>query len=458
MYYSTQHCIGGNVCTETFKGQSFPQLAHAYGQNTAVPFDDVPQENGQLSNALKQKLAEMGLLDMEVILRYSGIHTRRALDDLNPMEKTVLLTKARQLYEVLGIFPSSLKNTLNMMFGNLPPQSMYQGSPWAMQAGKMPWSQQVVPSQPSVSTEPLTDALCGDTFLKRSLGAALLGASEIVGLERYTECLRRLKRSNEHVVASCLEAAEALAALGNSNTNAHNREQKEALKLAKKAVRDVLLWRCTGNALGLDSRDAMVRAFEETCHHTGCDGNTVSQLTNGYRKIVEELKKSIDANLVDGAPGSQGRQQQPQQQATGTATSEGGGTSGSSWQAAAKGPNSVIDPMGPSSSDPVLPHPADPEGLHGPPMLPHPADPEGLHGPPRHVRSLPPNRRSPGPRSRDSGCSLQMAQMMEMMKAMAHHLQEVRAQVGKFQQDHNPFPSMPVVTYNDDDDEDDAPD
>ena len=100
-----------------------------------------------------------------------------------------------------------------------------------------------MPSQPSVSTEPLTDALCGDTFLKRSLGAALLGASEIVGLERYTECLRRLKRSNEHVVASCLEAAEALAALGNSNTNAHNREQKEALKLAKKAVRDVLLWR-----------------------------------------------------------------------------------------------------------------------------------------------------------------------------------------------------------------------
>ena len=127
MYYSTQHRSGGNVCTETFKGQSFPQLAHAYRQNTAVPFDDVPQENGQLSNALKQKLADEGLLDMEVILRYSGIHTRRALDDLNPMEKTVLLTKARQLYEVLGIFPSSLKNTLNMMFGNLPPQSMYQG-------------------------------------------------------------------------------------------------------------------------------------------------------------------------------------------------------------------------------------------------------------------------------------------------------------------------------------------
>ena len=65
MYYSTQHCVGGgNVWSETFKGQSFPQLAHAHGQNTAVPFDDVPQENGQLSNALKQKLADEGLLDI----------------------------------------------------------------------------------------------------------------------------------------------------------------------------------------------------------------------------------------------------------------------------------------------------------------------------------------------------------------------------------------------------------
>ena len=52
---------------------------------------------------------------------------------------------------------------------------------------------------------------------------------------------------------------------------------------------------------------------------------------------------------------------------------------------------------------------------------------------------------------------MQMAQMMAMMKAMAHHLQEVRAQVGKLQQDRNPFPRMPVVTYDDDDEDDDEP-
>ena len=236
-----------------------------------------------------------------------------------------------------------------------------------------------MPSQPSGSTEPLTDALDDDTLLKRTLGQASLSAVEIVGWERYTECLRRLKRSDELVVASCLEAAEALAALGIRKEDVRDRDRKEALKLAKKAVRDVLLWRCTGNALGLDSREALVRAFEEACLHTHCDENTVSQLTNGYKWIREELaggpppKKSIDANLADGAQeggpaGSQGGQQQPQQQATGTAAWEGGGTSGSGLQAAAEGLNSVpalFDPMGPSSLDPVLPHPVDAEDLHG---------------------------------------------------------------------------------------------
>ena len=108
-------------------------------------------------------------------------------------------------------------------------------------------------------TEPLDD----DTYLKRTLGAALLGAREIVGWERYTECLRRLNRSDELAVASCLEAAEALAALGIRKEDVRDRERKEALKAAKKAARDILLWRCTGNSLGLDSREALVRAFEE---------------------------------------------------------------------------------------------------------------------------------------------------------------------------------------------------
>ncbi len=65
MHYSTHYHTGGNVWGETFSGQKFAQLAYLHGQNTTVLFDDVPQVNGQLSNALKQQLADEGLLDME---------------------------------------------------------------------------------------------------------------------------------------------------------------------------------------------------------------------------------------------------------------------------------------------------------------------------------------------------------------------------------------------------------
>ena len=117
----------------------------------------------------------------------------------------------------------------------------------------------------------------------------LLGARDVVGWDRYIECLRRLKRSDELVAASCLEAAEALAALGIRKEDVRERERKEALKAAKKSVRDVLLWRCAGNALGLDSREGVVRACEEACRHTHVDENAVSQVTNGYRRVMEQL-------------------------------------------------------------------------------------------------------------------------------------------------------------------------
>ena len=44
--------------------------------------------------------------------------------------------------------------------------------------------------------------------------------------------------------------------------------------------------------------------------------------------------------------------------------------------------------------------------------------------------------------------------MMEMMKVMTHHLQEVKAQVSKLQQDHDPsFPFRPLIPYDTDDEE-----
>ena len=445
-----------------------PQRACQYEQSATAQFSDVVPPNGGLSDALRQKLAEEDLADMEVLLRYRGIRTLHALESLEPTERVVLLCKARLFYELLEVFPSHKKIALNKLFGDVPQQGMYQGSRRAMQASGQPymtqqwasapigWSQQLAAlSQRPGGLEPLTQPLPDDTFLKRTFGVALLGAREIVGLERYEECLRRLKRSDELVVASCLEAAEALAALGVRSKDVREKEMKAALKLAKKVVRDILLWRCTGNALGLDSREALIRAFAEACGHTHCDENTVSQLTNGYRRIREELAggpplrnrsaaSPVDTTQVgggtDGAAGCQGGQQQLQLQATAIAALEGGGARGSGSQAAAEGLKTgpaLFDPMAPCTLDVVLPHPADAANAF-----------------PGKGRSLPPNRRSPGPRSRDAVQSLQMAKMMEMMKVMTHHLQDVKAQISQFQQHHDPsFPFRPLIPYDTDDEE-----
>ena len=406
------------------------------------------------------------------------------MESLETTERAVLLCKARELYELLGIFPSNLKNTLNKLFGDVPQAGMFpQLSPWAMQSGAMPymhpqwaghggWGHHALrTSSQQGGPEPLTDPLDDDTYLKKTLGAALLGAREIVGWERYTECLRRLKRSDELVVASCLEAAEALAAIGIRKEDVRDRERKEALKAAKKAVRDVLLWRCAGNALGLDSREALVRACEEACRHTHADENTVSQLTNGYRRIREELAGGPPPkNRIATSPARRTQERQ----AAGTGQNQAAGSQHGTEVSAASntvlapldGPKTVpalFDPMGPSSSDPVLPHPADAADLHeqGPVLVqPSFACPPGLESAmfqgekPTERRSLPPARRSPGPRSRDGGHNLQMAQMMEMMKAMTHQLQEVKSQVGKLQQDRDPFPFRPAIPYDDDDEYD----
>ena len=58
MHYAQHHCHGGDV----WSSQTFAQLAHQHGQSTAAGYSDVPPANGQLSDALKHKLAEEGLL------------------------------------------------------------------------------------------------------------------------------------------------------------------------------------------------------------------------------------------------------------------------------------------------------------------------------------------------------------------------------------------------------------
>ena len=83
---------------------------------------DVPKANNDRSDALKHRLAAADLLDLKLLLRYRGIRTLESLASLELTERAVLLCKARELYEHLGIPPSKLENTLNQLFGDVPPQ------------------------------------------------------------------------------------------------------------------------------------------------------------------------------------------------------------------------------------------------------------------------------------------------------------------------------------------------
>ena len=110
-------------------------------------------------------------------------------------------------------------------------------------------------------------------------------------------------RSNEASALSALEAAQALATLKLRTEDLNN--DKEAwglMKLAKKDVRDLVLWRSCGGSGGLDSREAVVRQFEAAARRTTCDRNTVSQLTNGYDKITRRLTGGPPTRQRSGSP------------------------------------------------------------------------------------------------------------------------------------------------------------
>ena len=188
MHYSQHHSHGGDA----WGRQTFAQLAHQHGQSTAAQYSDVPGEDGSVSDALMRKLMEEDLVDLVVLLRYRGIRTLRALEALETTERAVLLCKAREFYELLGIFPCSLKNTLNKLFGDVPQPGMFTQSPWATEPGAMPYMHPQwagaggwggARAQQGLS-EPLTSPLEDDTYLLRSLGKKLLAAREIVGWER----------------------------------------------------------------------------------------------------------------------------------------------------------------------------------------------------------------------------------------------------------------------------------
>ena len=70
--------------------------ADAWGSWT-LQYNDIPPSNGRLSVALREKLAEGGIPDMEVLLQCRGIRTLRALESMETTERADLLVEAREL-------------------------------------------------------------------------------------------------------------------------------------------------------------------------------------------------------------------------------------------------------------------------------------------------------------------------------------------------------------------------
>ncbi|CAE8588853.1 unnamed protein product, partial [Polarella glacialis] len=172
---------------------------------------------------------------LECVLRVRGVRTVRALAILHPNERSIIVVKARDLWELLGVFTSSLQSSLNNLFSAevLPIGAITSSSaadvpfqPGCVGFGNNAASKNSSPDQncfpllaetaapilliPAVPLIlELPPPLHDDTNLVQSVSAALESAREIVGLLRFNECIRRLLISDQMAASSAFEAAEA---------------------------------------------------------------------------------------------------------------------------------------------------------------------------------------------------------------------------------------------------------
>ena len=212
------------------------------------------------------------------------------------------------------------------------------------------------------------------------------------------------------------------------------RTRKKPLKLVRKHVRECVFWCCIAKVVGLDSRPAVLRCLPDACGRFDIDDvNLVSQLTHVYRKHAKPLPSEIhrppriasstERRVQDGRQsanlaGTQAHTHCRKRQVSAGAAEAGVACASVASLASAgtQSPLAGTDTLAPSSADPILAHPADPPNLHD-----HSESPQR--------RSLPPARRSPGPRSRESVNNQQMAQMLDMMKRLTRQFEELKEQV-----------------------------
>jgi hypothetical protein len=229
---------------------------------------DVPATATGMSPLLAYSLKIHDLSEMTDVLMCRGIRTVNSL-------------KALGLWQLYRKLSGDLTVRISRLFG------MYNG-------GGL-----VVPS-PHKSNDilELPHPLSDDTCLMHSRRDALGKVRHIVGDDRYNEANKLLLESDDLAMASCLAAAQALSALGIRKEEVKDGGHKKLLKAAKLSLRDVLVMRSVGSALGLDSRNAVLRTLEHVCGHSGCDGDTLPQLSNAYRKICHELSSKLPLTTV----------------------------------------------------------------------------------------------------------------------------------------------------------------
>ena len=265
-----------------------------------------------------------------------------------------------------------------------------------------------------------------DTEVKRNLDAALRGAEKIVGASNISECVRKLRQTQELLQAACQVSAEALGCLSKPKVkDLPSESQQKALKYAKLCVRECAFWCCIAKVVGLDSNPAVLRCFPEARIRAGQDEDSiVSQLSNAYRKHSSPLASEIGRKPRIASSTErrvQNGRQSPNQAGLQALTPSGkilvvdvvdvagvGCASVAPSACAVPQPSfSGIDTMAPCASDPVLAHLAEPTDHHQLYI-------SGFS----HDGSKQQCRRSPGPRSRDSVSNQQMAQMLDMMKVL----------------------------------------
>ena len=87
-------------------------------QSDSWPPSDIPGQNGAMSDAIKMRLREVGLADLEPLLRHRGIATMYALDHLSSKEASIIGQKAKQIYEIYDVSQDKLTKSLEQLFGS----------------------------------------------------------------------------------------------------------------------------------------------------------------------------------------------------------------------------------------------------------------------------------------------------------------------------------------------------